>query len=120
VEALDISGTQVVALFAIQASEGCQLKELGNQLQLKNSAITGLVSRMEDNGLIVREPCADDGRASRLYVSDKGKAALARAYPLLNTINHQLTQDFTTGELAVVTRFLQRAVSINFHQEYTK
>lgn len=114
---LDISGTQVVAMFAIKGNEGCQLKELGNQLQLKNSAITGLVSRMEESGLIVREPCADDGRANRLYLSSKGAEALERARPLLASINDQLTKGFTAAELAVVVRFLQHAMSIDFHKE---
>lgn len=114
---LDISGTQVVAMFAIQSSEGMQLKELGKQLQLKNSAITGLVSRMEESGLIERQPCAEDGRANRLYLSSKGREGLERARPLLATINDQLTQGFTAAELAVVVRFLQHAIAIDFHKE---
>ena len=117
---LEVSGTQVVALFAIKADEGCQLKDLSQQLQLKNSAITGLVSRMEENGLIVREACAQDGRSSRLYVSDKGNAVLAQAHPLLNRINAQLKQGFSTEELAVVARFLGHAASINFTVEPVK
>jgi len=114
---LDVSGTQVVALFAIQANEGCQLKDLTQQLQLKNSAITGLVSRMEENGLIVREACAQDGRASRLYLSEKGAAVLERAHPLLKRLNAQLKQGFSNEELAVVARFLGHAASINFNVE---
>ncbi len=117
---LDVSGTQVVALFAIRANEGCLLKELTQQLQLKNSAITGLVSRMEESGLIVREACAQDGRASRLYVSEKGAAVLAKAHPLLNRLNAQLKQGFSSEELAVVARFLGHAASINFNVESVK
>jgi len=114
---LNISGTQVVAMFAIQSNEGMLLKEFGSQLQLKNSAITGLVARMEDSGLIVRQPCAEDGRAYRLYLSDKGKEALVRARPLLASINNQLTHGFTAAELGVVVRFLQHAISIDFQKE---
>lgn len=114
---LDVSGTQVVALFAIKSDEGCQLKDLTQQLQLKNSAITGLVSRMEENGLIVRRPCEHDGRASRLYVSDKGHEVLARAHPLLNRINAQLKRGFTSEELAVVSRFLNHAATLDFTPE---
>ena len=114
---LDVSGTQVVALFAIQSQEGCQLKDLTAQLQLKNSTITGLVGRMEDNGLIQRQPCEQDGRSTRLYLTDKGREVVAQAQPLLARVNTQLTKGFTNDELAVVVRFLQHAASIHFSTE---
>lgn len=117
---LDVSGTQVVALFAIQNQEGCQLKDLSAQLQLKNSAITGLVGRMEENGLIQRQPCEQDGRSTRLYLSDKGKAVLAQAKPVLARVNNQLTRGFSNDELAVVARFLDHAASITFTTESVK
>jgi len=117
---LDVSGTQVVALFAIQNQEGCQLKDLSAQLQLKNSAITGLVGRMEENGLIQRQPCEQDGRSTRLYLSDKGKAVLAQAKPVLARVNSQLTRGFSNDELAVVARFLGHAASITFTTESVK
>jgi MarR family transcriptional regulator, organic hydroperoxide resistance regulator len=117
---LEVSGTQVVALFAIQSQEGCQLKDLTAQLQLKNSAVTGLVGRMEDNGLIQRQPCEQDGRSTRLYLTDKGREVLAEAQPLLARVNAQLTKDFTNDELAVVARFLQHAASIHFSTESNK
>lgn len=114
---LEVSGTQVVALFAIESQEGCQLKDLTAQLQLKNSAITGLVSRMEDNGLIQRQPCEQDGRSTRLYLTDKGRAVVAQAKPVLARVNVQLTKGFTYDELAVVARFLHHAASIHFTTE---
>ncbi|MBX3627243.1 MAG: MarR family transcriptional regulator [Rhizobacter sp.] len=114
---LEVSGTQVVALFAIHSQEGCQLKDLTAQLQLKNSAITGLVGRMEDNGLIRRQPCEQDGRSTRLYLTDKGREVVARAQPLLARVNAQLTKGFTNDELAVVVRFLHHAASIHFTTE---
>lgn len=117
---LEVSGTQVVALFAIQSQEGCQLKDLTAQLQLKNSAITGLVGRMEDNGLIRRQPCEQDGRSTRLYLTDKGRAVVAQAQPVLARVNAQLTKGFTHDELAVVARFLQHAASIHFTTESSK
>jgi MarR family transcriptional regulator, organic hydroperoxide resistance regulator len=114
---LEVTGTQVMALFAIKSAEGCQLKDLTRLLQLKNSAVTGLVSRMEQNGLIARRPCASDGRASRLFISEHGAAVLAQAQPLLGTINRQLQQGFTDAELAIVARFLNHALSVNFTEE---
>ncbi|NRR32884.1 MarR family transcriptional regulator [Oxalobacteraceae bacterium] len=115
-ESLDVSGTQVVALFAIKENPGCLLKDLAQVLQLQNSAITGLVTRMEDNGLIVKTPCAADGRASRLSISDAGAGVVASAQPLLKSINAQLLKGFTEQEVDTIARFLRHAIEIDFQR----
>lgn len=117
---LDVTGTQVMALFAIKSADGCQLKELSQLLQLKNSAVTGLVCRLQENDLIVRHPCAVDGRASRLHLSARGAAVVAQAKPLMGVINNQLQQGFSDAELAVVARFLNHAIGVNFTEESEK
>lgn len=114
---LGYSGTQVVALFALQGEEGCQLKDLGRQLQLKNSAVTGLVARMEENGLIVRGQSAKDARAGTLHMSPRGAEVLAAALPLLDSLNEQLKAGFSEEELAIVARFLLHASRLRFAQD---
>ena len=114
---LGFSGTQVVALFALKGEEGCQLKDLGRLLQLKNSAVTGLVARMEENGLIVRGQSALDARAGTLHMSAKGGEVLAAALPLLDSLNEQLKQGFSEEELTVVARFLLHASRLRFAQD---
>ena len=114
---LGVSGTQVVALFAIEREEGGPLKSLTRQLQLKNSTVTGLVQRMAEAGLIRREPALEDGRASRLYVSDKGRAVTDQAKPLLGAMNAKLKAGFSEDELAVIVRFLTHAAEVSFDEE---
>ena len=115
---LGYSGTQVVALFVLKSEEGCQLKDLGRLLQLKNSAVTGLVSRMEENGLIVRGQSALDARAGVLHLSPKGHEVLAAALPVLDSLNAQLKHGFSEEELAVVARFLIHAAGLRFQQDH--
>jgi DNA-binding MarR family transcriptional regulator len=76
-----------------------------------------MVGRMEQNGLIVRRPCANDGRASRLYLGERGAAVVAQAQPLMGVINRQLQQGFTEAELAIVARLLNHALGENFSEE---
>ena len=114
---LGYSGTQIVALFALNGEEGCQLKDLGRALQLKNSAVTGLVARMEENELIVRGQSQHDARAGSLRLSPKGRDVLAVALPLLDSLNTQLKQGFSEEELAIVARFLMHAGKLKFAQD---
>ena len=114
---LGYSGTQVVALFALKGEEGCQLKDLGRLLQLRNSAVTGLVARMEENGLIVRGQSAREARAGTLHLSPEGADVLAAALPLLDSLNAQLKAGFSEEELAIVARFLLHASRLRFTQD---
>ncbi|KAF0811105.1 MarR family transcriptional regulator [Alcanivorax sp. S71-1-4] len=107
---LGFSVTQVAAMLFIARNEGGLQKELGAALGLNKPAVTGLCSRMEQNGLIERRPCQQDGRASRLYLSPQGKAVLPKVMPLLTRMNAMLAADFSEQELDVVVRFLSRVM----------
>ncbi len=107
---LGISVTQVAAMLFIAKHPGCLQKELSHALGLNNSAVTGLAGRMEKNGLIFRQPCPQDGRASRLTLSPAGEAKLPQIFPLIQEVNLLLTADFTEAEMAVVIRFLNRVM----------
>lgn len=101
---------QVAALLYLSKSDGCLLKELSNALNLNNSAMTGLSNRLVNNKLVERRPCELDGRASRLFINDKGRDVVTGAFPLLNEMNELLSEEFTQAELEVVARFLNRLI----------
>jgi len=109
-EQLGISVTQAAALMFIAKNEGCQQKVLSKALGLKNAAVTGLASRMKKNGLILRKPCEQDGRASLLYLSESGRAKLPQIFPLVQQINTSLLEDFSDAEMDVVYRFLNHVI----------
>ncbi|AZT83595.1 MarR family transcriptional regulator [Marinobacter sp. NP-4(2019)] len=110
-EALGISVTQVGALLLVAGDEGCLLKDLARTLNLNNSALTGLAGRMEQKGLIERRPCEQDGRASRLYLTDLGRRKIDSAKPLITELNERMTEGFTEDEVNVILRFLNRLVN---------
>ena len=105
---LGISVTQAAALFFIAKNEGCLQKALSQATGLNHSAVTGLVGRMEKNGLIERKPCQEDGRASRLYLTLKGGELIPPATSLLRDLNEKLTEDFSVEEIETVVRFLNK------------
>lgn len=107
---LGFSVTQVAALLFVARHEGSLQKDLGAALALNKPAVTGLCGRMEQNGLIERRPCEQDGRASRLYLTPQGKAVLPRVMPLLTRMNASLAADFSDEELDVVVRFLNKVM----------
>ncbi|MCE2029690.1 MarR family winged helix-turn-helix transcriptional regulator [Sessilibacter corallicola] len=107
---LGLTVTQSAALMFIAKNEGCQQKALANATGLNQSAVTGLINRMKKNGLIERKACAEDGRASMLYLSEKGRLKLPEIFPLVGELNDKLTANFTDKEIDIVTRFLNNVI----------
>lgn len=105
-ERLGLSVTQATALIFIAKNEGCLQKELAAVVGQNQSAITGLIGRMQKNDLIDRRACEDDGRASRLYLSAEGQSKLLEVFPLIKELNHKISAQFSDEELETVARFL--------------
>lgn len=109
-EKLGISVTQAGALLFIAKHEGCYQKSLGDALGLKKPAVTGLVSRMEKNNLIIRKACKQDRRASTLFLSDAGKNKIPQIMPLIQNSNDEFLSDFTDVEKAIIFKFLNKII----------
>ena len=105
-EAAGISTTQLGVLFFLQKSPGALPKDLSDALGVNASAITALIARMEDAGLVRRQPSRDDQRAIQLFATASGLAKAAAARPVLARLNTRLTGDFSERDIATVARFL--------------
>jgi len=106
-DSLGISTTQLGVLFLLEKSPGMLFKDVGDELGVNASAITALVARMEEAGLVRRRPSSDDQRASHLFATANGLAKAAAARPILARLNVRLTGNFTEREMATVVRFLK-------------
>jgi DNA-binding MarR family transcriptional regulator len=105
-DALGISTTQLGVLFILEGAPGALPKEVSEALGINRSAITALVDRMAEAGLVRRAPSQEDGRAVRLFATPEGLAKAAAARPILARLNARLARDFSTAEIATVARFL--------------
>jgi len=105
-EALGISTTQLGVLFILERTAGALPKEVSEALGINKSAITALIGRMEEVGLVRRQPSDDDGRATHLFATPEGLAKAVAARPILARLNARLTQDFSKGEIATIAQFL--------------
>ncbi len=105
-DALGISTTQLGVLFLLQKKPGSMFKQVSDALGINASALTGLVGRMEEGGLVRRFPSKDDQRVFHLFATAEGLAKAAAAKPVLARLNARLTEDFSARDVATVGRFL--------------
>jgi len=105
-EALGVSHTQLGVLWLLELRPGAMLKDISDELGINASAITALIGRMEDAGLVRRELSEADGRVAHVFATPQGLAKAAAARPILAKLNAHLMQDFSDREIATVARFL--------------
>jgi len=68
------------------------VSELVEKLQLTQSAVTELVQRAEEAGLVSRQPSTSDGRVVDLTLTPEGEVRLAAVHDELGPERHQLRQ----------------------------
>lgn len=103
---------QVTALFYLRKNEGCMLKDLSEALHQNKSAITTLVERLEKNELVFRKASDVDGRASYLFLTEKGKAACDEAIRVVKEHNSIMASQFNEEEMEVVHNFLDKLIAL--------
>jgi len=77
-----------------------RMSELADDLVLSRGGATRLVARAEEAGLVRREIPPDDRRATYAVLTDAGRDAAERGFPVYVASVQRLFQDFVTDEEA--------------------
>lgn len=118
-EKYDLSEGRFAALLAISDEPGIRPRVLADRLEVTSATVTGLLDRLERDGLIVRSPCSTDRRTYRLNVAASGEQVLSRLVPLYSRWLHQIGAGVTESQresatLAFTT--MQQNVTLEFSQ----
>ena len=81
-------------LLALASSGELRVTELCGMLHLRQTAVTELVKRTEEAGLIRRRQSPDDGRVWLLTLTAEGRHRVMRAFEALRDDRHALAQAF--------------------------
>nr|BFE61097.1 MarR family transcriptional regulator [Dactylosporangium thailandense] len=83
------------------------MRELGRLLHLEKSGLTGLVDRVQERGLIVRQPDENDRRAWNLALTPSGAAIAADCHAAITARIEALAADIPAPVLNAVVSALQ-------------
>jgi MarR family transcriptional regulator, organic hydroperoxide resistance regulator len=67
-----VTATQLSVLKLLEEIGDLSLSELSRRIAAQNSTVTGIVDRMQRDGLVTREQSAEDRRVWRIRPTDKG------------------------------------------------
>jgi DNA-binding MarR family transcriptional regulator len=97
---------------------GLRMADLARRVLISRSGLTRLINRMEEEGLVLREPSPEDGRGYYVLPTPRGEAALRRASPThLEGVHRHfsslLTDEETEVLLAALARVARMANPVN-------
>jgi DNA-binding MarR family transcriptional regulator len=110
-EATGALPAQVAAVVHLARRDRVTVRELGDELGLNSAGITGLVTRLERDGLARRAPSATDRRALSVRLTPEGRKLAARVAPVLAAMSGQMTEGFSSQEVAIIERFLDHVIA---------
>lgn len=86
-----------------------RMTELADRVLLSRSGLTRLVDRLEDGGLVRREPCADDARGMYAVLTELGVDRLRSASRIhLGGVGDHFVRRFNRQELTRLEQLLAR------------
>ncbi len=83
-----LSATEFEALERLAESDGggCRLQQLVDDVHMSQSALSRLVTRLEERGLVAREACVADRRGTFAIITAAGRERLAAARPTQHAV----------------------------------
>jgi DNA-binding MarR family transcriptional regulator len=83
IESGGLTGPQQSAMQVLVESDGLSLKDLSKELGLAHSTVSGIVDRLEKQGLVKRQTDEVDRRLAKLVVTDQVRKFLRETWPAL-------------------------------------
>jgi len=101
-----VSTAQAAVLIYLGYNDNCRLSDLANGTGRKNSAITGLVTRMEKDDLVKRDNQMTDRRSKTVSLTGKGWALREDVMNDFRDFNDRLIKGMSDSEVETLLKFL--------------
>jgi DNA-binding MarR family transcriptional regulator len=75
----NLSVRRYYTLFWIGKEPGISFSELSQHMLVDKSSVTRIIKALEKDGYVIREAHETDGRSTRLFLTDRGKALQEQA-----------------------------------------
>jgi DNA-binding MarR family transcriptional regulator len=77
----ELTGPQLTVIKMLETVGDLSLSDLSDRIRAQNSTVTGIIDRMEREGLVMRARSTEDRRVVHIRLTEKGEA-LAREIPV--------------------------------------
>jgi DNA-binding MarR family transcriptional regulator len=112
-EKYDITGQQTSILFYLNKNKDSDInqKNIEKFFDLSNATVSGLISRMESRGLVIRVANPNDKRDKHIVLTDKGSETAAAIKKSILTLEQKVVKGFKDEEVKELLSFFERMLT---------
>jgi DNA-binding MarR family transcriptional regulator len=103
---LGLTPSQFFVLDALWSQDGVSISELGEQVALDTSTLTGILDRLERNGLVERHQNPADRRSVLVTLTDRARELEPQVMPVVKELDVSLRHPFSSADMSVFERLL--------------
>ena len=103
-------GQWAVLLF-LWARDGMTQAELARVVAIEPPTVVRTIDRMVRDGLVTRAPDPDDGRLSRIYLTERARSLRDELVPLAAAVNGEILNGLTANEARTLRRLLAKLLT---------
>lgn len=108
--ALGLGIGQVPVLAALEHGGSLSQRDLAKIAEIEQPSMAQVLSRMQRDGLIRREPDPQDARSSLISLTDAALAQLPAAREVLRRGSREALLDFDAADVEQLARLMQRVI----------
>ncbi len=98
-------------LSKLGSSEGTKLAELGRCAGLEPSSMTGLIDRMERDGLVSRSNDPNDRRVQKINLTEKGITVRSKVFKAVDHMLKEAFADIEPDEMEIAKKVLRKVLA---------
>ena len=106
----NLSWTALVVLWIVWVWERIESRQIATEGGFSKSTLTGVITTLENRGLLIRTPDETDRRLVQVTLSDLGKKTMDELFPEVNRYEEKLVEGVSKPNLTAATQ-LVRAIA---------
>jgi DNA-binding MarR family transcriptional regulator len=107
----DLTPVQYAALAAISSNPGIDQITLAGLIAYDRTTITGVIDRLMQKGLVLRQASIRDRRARELAITDDGQRTLQAITPAVEAAQRIMLRGLSEPEQQQLMRLLKKAIA---------
>ena len=107
----DITAAQLIVLASVANREADSPAGLCKNISYDPGAMTRMIDRLEQKGLVRRNPNPDDRRATNLEITTAGRALYPQLLAAKESVQGRFLRGFTEQEVRVLEQLLNRMLA---------
>lgn len=109
---LNCSKNEVLIFWLLYRKEEANMTEIAEYIHVPLNTATGIVSKMEKNGFIVRDRLKEDKRVVVIHLTEKGKTQVKALVDEITYYAVQTISAFSKEEMDIFLRMSKRVVEV--------